>query len=171
MSDLPGEMTKQILSAPPQDHALDEVLADRARPLGVAVAPAADRQQFLRKRQRLDAAAGACGWNDAPHRFTPPFGRAAAHALRLAAAGRFENGFELAGAPRGGVAVERPLARRPGDAQRSSSGIASASSTSLASCATRISLPGSKKCSSPPSSRSRWGVPQAAASNSRPDGQ
>ena len=67
MSDLPGEMTKQILSRAAADHALDEIFADGARALGAAVEAAADRQQLLGEGERLDAAAAPGGGNDAPH--------------------------------------------------------------------------------------------------------
>jgi len=51
------------------------------------------------------------------------------------------------------------------------SGSASASSTSSAERTTAISAPGSKKSSRPSHPSVRHGTPQAAASNSRPDGQ
>jgi hypothetical protein len=47
----------------------------------------------------------------------------------------------------------------------------SAATASGVSCATRISAPGVKKASSPSQWSERMGVPQAAASKSRPDGQ
>jgi len=48
-------------------HALDQVLADGAGALGIALETAPDRQQFLREGQRLNARAVAGGRNDAPH--------------------------------------------------------------------------------------------------------
>src|SRR5579871_51882 len=56
------------------DHqAFDQVVAHRPRPLHAAIAPSADRQQFLRKRQRLNAAALPGCRNDSPHWLTPEF--------------------------------------------------------------------------------------------------
>ena len=59
-------------------HPLDEVLADRPRPFDPAlVDAAADGQQLLAERQRLDARAVARGGDDAPGHFFPrsPCGR------------------------------------------------------------------------------------------------
>lgn len=64
----------------------------------------------------------------------------------------------------------RSRARRPIRAS-SSSDRSIAPIASSASWATRISLPGVKKRSSPSQASDSTGVPHAAASNRRPDGQ
>ena len=65
---MPGEMTKQILSAPARTmRSTRYSLTARGRSMP-SIKPAADRQQFLREGQRLDAAALPGRGNDAPHR-------------------------------------------------------------------------------------------------------
>src|SRR4029453_1280402 len=49
------------------DHALEQIFAHRAWPLTGALAPAADRQELLRKGKRLDAAAASPRRDYAPH--------------------------------------------------------------------------------------------------------
>src|SRR3546814_18473131 len=49
------------------DHLVDEIFTDRAWPSCRSVEAAADREQFLREGQRLDARAAAGSRDDAPH--------------------------------------------------------------------------------------------------------
>ncbi len=65
--EFPARDHKADLVGAALQHALDQVFADRARALGAALEAAADRQQFLREGQRLNARAVAGGGNDAPH--------------------------------------------------------------------------------------------------------
>ncbi len=65
--ELPARDHKADLVGAALQHPLDQVFADRARPLGAVILAAADRQQFLREGQWLDAGAIASGGNDAPH--------------------------------------------------------------------------------------------------------
>src|SRR4051794_22886441 len=50
-----------------EHEALDEILADRARPIAVAVATASHRQQLLGECERLHSASLPRRRNDAPH--------------------------------------------------------------------------------------------------------
>ena len=50
-----------------EDQPLHQVIADGARTAHLAVVAVADGQQFFGKRERLDAAAFARCWNNAPH--------------------------------------------------------------------------------------------------------
>lgn len=54
------------------EHAVEQILGDRAGPLRRAVEARADRQQLLAECERLDPASDAGGWNDSPHAITPP---------------------------------------------------------------------------------------------------
>jgi hypothetical protein len=49
------------------EETFDEVFTDSARTFGVAIEAAADGEEFFGEGERLDAAACACCWNDAPH--------------------------------------------------------------------------------------------------------
>ena len=91
------------------EHALDEMLADRARPLDRAVEAAADRQQLLRKRQRLNPRARARRRNDAPH-------------VVLPAPASNEDALEFGGAPVPPCARRASARAPPGDRRSSSSG-------------------------------------------------
>src|SRR3954453_5756423 len=68
----PGGNDKADLIGAGAQHALDQILADSARALGRAIEAAADEQQLLRERQRLNASAAACGRHDTPHRISLP---------------------------------------------------------------------------------------------------
>ena len=52
-------------------HAVNQIFADGARPLGLAIEAAADRQQLFAERERLNAAADSSRGNDAPHHEPP----------------------------------------------------------------------------------------------------
>jgi len=49
------------------DHSLHQILADGARSFTAVIAAAADRQQLLRKREWLNAAANTRRRHDSPH--------------------------------------------------------------------------------------------------------
>ena len=163
--DLPGEMTKQILSAPARiirSTRYSLTARGRSTPL---VEAAADRQQLLRERQRLDARAVAGGRDDAPH-------RTVLRADATARLSRRRDHAPLRAAPpcaRSSVR-SRAAARRSRASSASRERRAPPITSSVVVPATRISLPGAKKSSSPSHQSLRIGAPQAAASNRRPDG-
>src|SRR5689334_12760272 len=55
------------LSRPAFDHAFDEILADRARPLVAILVATTDRQQLFGKCEWLNAAPNACRRHNSPH--------------------------------------------------------------------------------------------------------
>ncbi len=77
---------------------------------------------------------------------------------------------QRAGTVGGGVFGQHAATRADGDRASVSGAVSSAASVSCVELATMISRPGSKKVSSPVQASLRMGVPQAAASNRRPDG-
>src|SRR5215469_999511 len=141
---------------PGGEHALQQILGNGTRSLGISVTSRAYGQQLFRKCERLDTRTQARGGNDSPSQ-----AHAAASMNSISCWARCR-------------AVCAPNARARADLpmRRSSSGLrSSASITSSERRATRSSRPGSKNSSSPSQQSLTMGASQAAASNSLPDGQ
>src|SRR5438477_3299327 len=138
------------------DHSLNQVFTYRARTVAPIFSAGTHRKQFFGKRQRLDSRAqSSCRHNAPDSVHAAPSSNSTSSVARCSAV--------CSANTRSRAAVAISL--------RFCWSNASASLTSDAPEATRISRPGSKKCSSPSQSSLITGVPQAAASNNRPDGQ
>ena len=150
------------------DHALDEVFADRARTLDAAGQPAADRQQLLRERERLDAAAAARRPERCPTCQTSAASRLArSYPARAEPIAASKSSARCAAV----CSASDPLARALGDALQFRDRRDRARRRPLRSSGRPgYRAPGAKKASRPSHQSDRIGAPQAAASNSRPDG-
>ena len=132
--------------------------------------PAAHRQQFLGKGQRLDARAlPAAGMM--PHMRLHLLVRCGGREARTARTRFVQRAIELLRAPVGGVLGQHALARAARDARDLGVAAARARRARPRWCrATRISRPGVEERVEASHQSLSTGAPQAAASNSRPDG-
>src|SRR5690348_14414875 len=147
------------------DHALDQILGNSLRAFHAIDHPAAYGQQLLRTTQRLNALSGAGCGNDSDHATS----LLARQRSLLAACSMAATNSRARCSPVCSASV-RSLARCVIFAS-SESGSSSARRTSSVQFAISNSRSGSKNESSPSNQSVTMGVPHAAASKNRPEGQ